>query len=414
MIDRFPLLLEADLFDERQRREVLAELFDFRPYLMASAAMTLVIIQVFFSGAHDEAVICGLLVALGTLLRVLVARFYQGKDSIGDVDRCAKAFAVLCVAVALLWGVTGAVLYRVADDSMRIAVLGIGCVLVQAVTLRTYMAPGPTMAQVAILIAFHATAIVYDGHYVLIPVCILYTLFQGMCILALGRVRVRQMRAERETLRLLDELQCTNAELTRANLRLADSALSDPLTGVGNRRRFEEALMTMTPAAMRSGRPLSLLLVDVDHFKRFNDAHGHISGDEALRRVAEQLRAIADGPDHVVARFGGEEFAVLVAGADEAAARALAGRILAAIGDPGVERPLTVSIGVATARAASSAVELVSEADRALYAAKRAGRTRVISDSDLGEGDLGKGDLGSGDRGAGSSGHPQDADRISA
>lgn len=383
VIDRFPLLLGADVFDERQRREVLGELFDYRPYLMASAAMTLVIIHVFLSGARQEAVFCGLLVALGTIMRVAVARSYQGKYGIDDVGRCAKAFAIMCVVVALLWGVTGAVLYRVADDSMRIAVLGIGCVLVQAVTLRTNMAPGPTMAQVAILIAFHAAAIVYDGLYVLIPVCILYTLFQGMCILALGRVRVRQMRAERETLRLLDELQCANTELTRANLRLADSALSDPLTGVGNRRRFEEALATMAPAAVRSGRPLSLLLIDVDHFKRFNDEHGHVTGDEALRRVADRLRAIADGPNHVVARFGGEEFAVLLAGADEAAARVVADQILTAIGDPAAVRPLTVSIGVATARGPAGTMDIVSDADRALYAAKRAGRNRVVSNSEL-------------------------------
>lgn len=239
------------------------------------------------------------------------------------------------------------------------------------------MAPGPTMAQVAILIAFHAAAIVYDG------LCVLYPLFQGMCILALGRVRVRQMRSERETLRLLDELQCANTELTRANLRLADSALSDPLTGVGNRGRFEEALATMAPAAVRSGRPLSLLLIDVDHCKRFNDEHGHVNGDEALRRVADRLRAIADGPDHVVARFGGEQFAVLLAGADEAAARVVADQILTAIGDPAAVRPLTVSIGVATARGPAGTMDIVSDADRALYAAKRAGRNRVVSNSEL-------------------------------
>lgn len=383
VIDRFPLLLGTDVFDERQKREVVSELFDYRPHLMASAALLLVIVQVFLAGARLEAAICGLLVVVGTLLRILVGRCYQMDEAFGDVGKCAKAFAVTCVGVALFWGVTGAILYRAADDNMRIVVLAIGCVLVQAVTLRTYMAPGPTMAQVAILIAFHAAAIVYDGLYALIPVCILYTLFQGMCILALGRVRIRQMRAEQETLRLLDELQRTNAELTRANLRLADSALSDPLTGVGNRRRFDESLATMAAAAVRQDRPLSLLLIDVDHFKSFNDEHGHVAGDMALRRVAERLRLIAAGPDHVVARFGGEEFAVLLAGVDAAAARGIADTILVSIGDHGAERPLTVSVGVATARGPEGAAALVGEADRALYAAKRAGRNRVVSHSDL-------------------------------
>jgi diguanylate cyclase (GGDEF)-like protein len=376
-------LLGADALDARQRREVLDELFDYRPYLLASGAMALLVLQVFLSGARNEALACALLVAVGVALRFLVDRVYQGRRDTWTRDSCAIVFAATCVGVALLWGVTGAILYRAADDNMRLAVLALGCVLVQAVTLRTYMAPGPTMTQVAILIGFHAVAIAYDGLHVLIPVCIVYTIFQGTCIVALGKVRIRQMAAERETRRLLGELQTINAELTRANLRLADSALSDPLTGVGNRRRFEEALVTMGRAATRQERPLSLLLVDVDHFKSFNDEHGHVAGDDALRRVAERLKAIACGPEEVVTRFGGEEFAVLAGGTDEAAARALAGRILASVGEAPCGAPLTVSIGVATARGAGGTADIVNAADRALYAAKRAGRNRVVCHGDM-------------------------------
>ncbi len=345
--------------------------------------MALLVLQVFLSGARNEALACALLVAVGVALRFLVDRVYQGRRDTWTRDSCAIVFAATCVGVALLWGVTGAILYRAADDNMRLAVLALGCVLVQAVTLRTYMAPGPTMTQVAILIGFHAVAIAYDGLHVLIPVCIVYTIFQGTCIVALGKVRIRQMAAERETRRLLGELQTINAELTRANLRLADSALSDPLTGVGNRRRFEEALVTMGRAATRQERPLSLLLVDVDHFKSFNDEHGHVAGDDALRRVAERLKAIACGPEEVVTRFGGEEFAVLAGGTDEAAARALAGRILASVGEAPCGAPLTVSIGVATARGAGGTADIVNAADRALYAAKRAGRNRVVCHGDM-------------------------------
>jgi diguanylate cyclase (GGDEF)-like protein len=380
--DRFSILLGADALDARQKREVLDELFDYRPYLLASAAMGLVILQVFLSGSRREALISAVLVALGVALRFLVDRIYRSRRASEQDGRCAVAFATTCIGVALLWGVTGAVLYRAADENMRLAVLALGCVLVQAVTFRSYMAPGPTMAQVVILIGFHAVAIVYDGLYVLIPVCIVYSVFQGICIVALGKVRIRQMAAERETRRLLDELQFINAELTRTNLRLADSALSDPLTGVGNRRRFEEALATMGRAAARQGRPLSLLLIDVDHFKRFNDEYGHVAGDEALRHVAERLKAIADGPEQVVARFGGEEFAVLAAGADEAAARTLADRILGSVGDDAPGPSLTVSIGVATAGGGATA-ELVGAADRALYAAKHAGRNRVFCHGDM-------------------------------
>lgn len=387
---RFPLLLGADASDARQMREILDELFDYRPYLMASAATGLVILQVFLSGANGDAALCAVLVAIGAVLRITVARRYKAKGQQGDVARCAVHFAVMCVCVAVLWGITGALLYRAADDNMRLVVLALGCVLVQAVTFRTYMAPGPTMAQVVILIAFHAAAIVLDGLYVLVPICILYTAFQGMCIVSLGRVRVRQMNAERETLRLLGELQRTNTELTRANLRLADSAMSDALTGIGNRRRFEEALAIMAAAAVRGGGPLSLLLIDVDHFKHFNDAHGHLAGDDALRRVADQLRDLTTASDRVVARFGGEEFAVLMAGADEADARELAEQIREIVGDPCFTPPLTVSVGTATARGQAEIGQIVGAADRALYAAKRSGRNRVTSSDDVDPQDAGR------------------------
>ncbi|KAF0136534.1 MAG: diguanylate cyclase [Xanthobacteraceae bacterium] len=386
----FPLLLGASASDARQQRELLDELFDYRPYLMASAAMGLVILQVFLSGARGDAVASAVLVVVGAILRIMVARRYRAKGLNGDVARCAVHFAIMCICVAILWGLTGALLYRAADDNMRLVVLAFGCVLVQAVTFRTYMAPGPTMAQVVILIAFHAAAIVLDGLYVLIPICILYAGFQAMCIVSLGRVRVRQMNAEREMHRLLGELQRTNAELTRANLRLADSAMSDALTGIGNRRRFEEALALMSAAASWNGHSLSLLLIDVDHFKRFNDEHGHLAGDEALRLVADQLRKVASTPERVVARFGGEEFAVLMPNTDEDGARDTAERIRGLVGGPSVPFALTVSIGIATARGDAEIAQIVAAADRALYAAKRAGRNRVISSQDVDQQEAGR------------------------
>lgn len=381
-ISRFPLLLGADASDPRQTRELLDELFDYRPYLMASAAMGLVVLQVFLSGARGEAILGALLVVASAAMRILVARRYRAKGPQAEIGRCARHFAVMCVAVAVLWGITGALLYHAADDNMRLVVLALGCVLVQAVTFRTYMAPGPTMAQVVILIAFHTAAMVLDGLYVVVPICILYTAFQGMCIVALGRVRVRQMNAERETLRLLGELQRTNAELTRANLRLANSAMSDALTGIGNRRRFEEALALMSAAAFWNGHPLSLLLIDVDHFKRFNDKHGHLAGDEALRRLAEQLKAVTLTPDRVVARFGGEEFALLMPNTDEGGARDAAELVRRMVGEQSSPFALTVSIGIATARGDAEISQIVAAADRALYAAKRSGRDRVMSSRD--------------------------------
>ncbi|MCZ8316741.1 GGDEF domain-containing protein [Phreatobacter sp.] len=374
---RFPLLLGADVCDARQKQELIDEFFDHRPFLVAVVVMTLAILQVCFSGQPTAALMAAGLLACALVVRIGAAEAYRRYGRGGDERRWLRVFAATCVTIAILWGSTGAVLYLAADANMRLAVLAIGCVLIQAVTLRTYMAPGPTLAQVLILIAFHLPVLAADGLTVLVPICLLYGGFQAYCILQLGQVRLRQMHAERDALRLLDELQRTNVELTRANLRLAQSALSDPLTGIGNRRRFEEALGALAAAAEREGSALALLMIDVDGFKRFNDVNGHLAGDEALRGVAAVLQATAGRLGHVVARYGGEEFVVLMArgGLDEAGA--LAEEIRVTMGASGTV-PLTVSIGVATGAPPEPPSALVARADAALYAAKRAGRDRVV------------------------------------
>jgi len=385
-LSRFPLLLGADLSDGRQQRELLDEFFDHRPYLVASTIMALVILQVCLSGETRAALVAAGVLLSGLCIRFAVVHLYRQRRREGDERLWMWVFAGLCVTLAVVWGLAGATLYVAAEANTRLAVLAIGCVLIQAVTLRTYMAPGPTLAQVVILIAFHLPVLAADGLTVLIPICLLYAGFQAVCIVQLGQVRLRQMHAERDALRLLDELQRTNVELTRANLRLAQSALIDPLTGIGNRRRFEEALDGLAAAAGRDGTTLSVLMIDVDGFKRFNDVHGHVAGDEALRSLATVLHATAGRRGHVVARFGGEEFVVLMARSGLEEAIALAEEIRAAMGASG-GMPLTVSIGVATGAPPETPAALVARADAALYAAKRAGRDRVVAaDADHNEG----------------------------
>lgn len=185
------------------------------------------------------------------------------------------------------------------------------------------------------------------------------------------------MLRDRDLARLNRELDAANAELRR-------QAETDPLTGAANRRRFERELA----AAMASGAPLALLMLDIDHFKRFNDRHGHPAGDACLRRVAAVLTAVLRNPDDLVARLGGEEFAVLLPGEDAAGGLATAQRCLdllaeAAIahGDSPLGPNLSCSIGVATRaalREPASADALIAAADAALYAAKAAGRSRAM------------------------------------
>ncbi len=175
------------------------------------------------------------------------------------------------------------------------------------------------------------------------------------------------------------------------NERLKHIGLTDALTGVHNRRYFEQRLREEVDRALRKGSPLSCLLVDLDHFKSVNDRYGHLIGDVVLREVAEQIKDQLRLSD-AMARYGGEEFAVLLVQTNAVTARAIAERIRERIASQvfklpeGAQLSVTISIGVATLmeelRGADidiRARDLVSRADSALYSAKRSGRNRVVA-----------------------------------
>jgi len=173
-------------------------------------------------------------------------------------------------------------------------------------------------------------------------------------------------------------------ELAEANARLAQLAVTDGLTGLYNHRHFHERLTLEVERSQRSGLPLSLLMLDVDHFKQFNDTFGHPAGDEVLRQLARVL-ADARRANDVVARYGGEEFAVILVDTAKFTAAKVAERVRERVNahDFSDAAPrvgaLAVSIGVATfPDDGSDAEALVRAADTALYAAKRAGRNRVV------------------------------------
>lgn len=158
---------------------------------------------------------------------------------------------------------------------------------------------------------------------------------------------------------------------------------TDPLTGLANRRAFDAALARELARAHRHGQPLSLLMVDVDHFKRYNDHYGHLEGDHALQALAGVLQSSVRLQPDMVVRLGGEEFAILLPDTDMAGARQTAQRLQANLQARGIEHAaspvaplLTVSIGMAQARN-ESADDLLTRADQALYQAKEQGRNRT-------------------------------------
>ena len=180
-------------------------------------------------------------------------------------------------------------------------------------------------------------------------------------------------------------------ELTAELETARREAATDGLTGLGNRREFDDRLAQAIEAARSDKQSLALVLFDLDHFKKFNDEKGHLVGDQVLRHVGRQTaRALRDGD--TAARYGGEEFALILPGASLEGARALAERLRVTFDlNPLVRRDtreeighVTISAGVALFRPEDQAEDFVGRADRALYTAKKKGRNRVITEVLLG------------------------------
>jgi diguanylate cyclase (GGDEF)-like protein len=177
-------------------------------------------------------------------------------------------------------------------------------------------------------------------------------------------------------------------ELRTANRHLEELASIDSLTGLANRRGFDGRLTADWQRAGKLGRPLALLMVDVDHFKLFNDRYGHVEGDVCLRRIAKLLRDAAEGADDLPARYGGEEFALLLPRADTGRALEVAERLRYAVEELCIAHassPLgqvTISVGVASLvpGAGERPERLIEAADAGLYAAKRNGRNAAVVD----------------------------------
>jgi diguanylate cyclase (GGDEF)-like protein len=178
----------------------------------------------------------------------------------------------------------------------------------------------------------------------------------------------------------------SEGQLREANALLSELSIRDSLTGLYNRRRFDEVFDTEWRRSQRTLRPLALLMIDVDHFKALNDSYGHQRGDECLREIA---RVIEDQPRRghdIVARFGGEEFAVLLPGSDVAGALRIGENIRNAVEALQMEHResrvspwVTVSVGICsqTPRVGEGPGDMLYAADMALYAAKELGRNRV-------------------------------------
>ena len=210
-------------------------------------------------------------------------------------------------------------------------------------------------------------------------------------IAVLYALRVRRLQGdERQLRKVVDDRTSELLELTKqlqvANAALQEMAVVDSMTGLANRRRFDVFLQQEWQRSGRTHLPLSLLLVDIDHFKKFNDRYGHPDGDDCIRSVAEVIRKAAHRVTDIAARYGGEEFAVVLTETPAEGAMTVAEAIRADVERlriPHADSPtgwVTVSVGVATRDAKNqydTATDLVAACDRALYQAKHGGRNET-------------------------------------
>ena len=207
----------------------------------------------------------------------------------------------------------------------------------------------------------------------------------GVLILfVIWQISVYQLKAKEIRLkRLVNE---RTIELEQVNKELEHLANSDGLTKIGNRRRFEQFLADEWHRAVRFETEISLVLIDIDHFKLFNDTYGHQAGDDCLQKVAEALAETINRPTDLVARFGGEEFAIVLGGTDSIGALTIAQEAMENIANLKIQHEnsstneyLTISAGIVTtfAKINSDEATLIKKADEALYRAKKNGRNQI-------------------------------------
>ena len=196
---------------------------------------------------------------------------------------------------------------------------------------------------------------------------------------------------------LEDQLKSTTSEIDTLRRNFEEvrrEAMTDALTGIANRKYFDIHLRTSMLHSMENGRPLSLVLVDIDHFKNFNDKYGHQTGDDVLRLVAHTLASNIKGRD-TAARYGGEEFGVILPDTILETARILAENIRTSINSKRFRKKqtgeelssITISLGIAQYRPSEALVDFIQRADDGLYQAKRTGRNKVVTETGLANSD---------------------------
>ena len=389
-----PVLPHNDLPLEL-RRELVRSLYGQKRSMLEGALVLLIVAMACWIHTGSSWFTLWAAAALLALsLRMILVHFYERVANSGNPNVWARRFALSSLASALVWGVGCLVItLRVHDPIVVLFATMSEMGWVSAAACRNQISPAATTSQIiGPLLPTAIGFLVNDAPLYRVIGLLLFIQIGGNIAISeylrnqtLGLLNARKRQGE-----LMTELESACGELEAANARLQSLSATDGLTGIANRRALDTALQLEWGRSARQGEAISLLMLDVDWFKAFNDLYGHLAGDDCLRLIARTLEMALRRPPDFAARFGGEEFMAILPGTDQRgaleAAERVRIRVLAlAIPHGGSQYDLvTVSVGVATAfrpEKDSDPQLLIAAADRALYRAKEQGRNQVCNET---------------------------------
>lgn len=315
----------------------------------------------------------------------LVSRFFAVIDDIAlpDYRRWCHRFTLLAFLTGVAWGGGGLIIAPLLGDVDRVLIFlvligisggSIPLLGIHKTTLFAFVIP--TVIPYMLWVAFSLT----DKRPIILLINALYMI--GI-IVAIARTD----RYTTEALRIKYEMEKRAESLLNANEKLEHLTLMDSLTQLYNRRYFERQLAKEWKKCHRESKRLAMLVIDIDHFKAYNDSHGHAAGDECLKTVAAVLSKSLHRPGDIIARIGGEEFVALLPGSDECGAIKVAETMQQNLrhakivhGSSPIDEFVTMSIGLAVTHPSElvSELSLFKAADKALYGAKSQGRNRIL------------------------------------
>jgi diguanylate cyclase (GGDEF)-like protein len=388
---KFSELVGSDITSETQAEETLRELFSKRPHIVAALGIALVALDALWNGSIWSSAVALLISVLCLIYRVIIEQRFLSRPAGPIETKWVHLFVSGATISGISWGLALSLLIYDQSASTQIIAFAVACAIVQGAAGRAYMMPGTAFINIGCVLGAISIAGIANGSYLFALGAALYFAFLASFILQMVRNRLAQLQAEHRTEQLIQEITEKNELLRFANEKLAATAFEDPLTGLANRRKFDRTLTEALAMSQQEQSFISVLMIDVDNFKSFNDTYGHQAGDHCLKVLSKAISTAIPDKDCLLARYGGEEFVVLLPGYDPESSLLIAERARAAVelsalsAMAGSPRSQTISIGLVTSLGGPMLTRetLLSASDAALYEAKRQGRNRVCVYSDL-------------------------------